>query len=250
MFETANLVDNAAPRRRWAMPASLLLQSGVISTFVIVPLIFTEQLALARISDRFTLPPPTFLKPKPVELVAVRVAGTSAIASPGVRVFVFDPKGYRKPVSTEPDLTSVDQDQPVLLVGGGPPSPTFVATLGEGQVAAPPPPPAPARRAASQPETVRVRVGGKVQPPALLRQVQPVYPPLARQARVEGVVRLNAVLARDGTVVSLQVVSGHPLLVRAAVEAVQQWLYRPTTLNGDPVEVALQIDVNFTLSQR
>jgi len=88
-----------------------------------------------------------------------------------------------------------------------------------------------------------------VQQAKLIRQVKPVYPPLARQARIQGTVRLTAIIARDGTIQELQVVSGHPLLVPAALEAVKQWVYQPTLLNGEPVEVITQIDVNFTLSQ-
>ena len=75
----------------------------------------------------------------------------------------------------------------------------------------------------------------------------PVYPPLARQARIAGVVRLEAVISREGTVLNLHVVSGHPLLVPAALAAVQRWIFSPTYLNGDPVEVASEIEVNFTL---
>jgi protein TonB len=72
---------------------------------------------------------------------------------------------------------------------------------------------------------------------------------LARQARVQGTVRFTAIIGKDGTIQNLQLVSGHPLLVPAATEAVKQWLYKPTMLNGEPVEVITQIDVNFTLSQ-
>lgn len=82
----------------------------------------------------------------------------------------------------------------------------------------------------------------------LIRQVKPVYPPLARQARISGTVRLVAIIGRDGAIRNLQVTAGHPLLVPAAVEAVKQWLYLPTLLNQEPVEVITQIDVNFTLS--
>ena len=78
---------------------------------------------------------------------------------------------------------------------------------------------------------------------------QPAYPPLARQARVQGTVRVNGVISRDGTVRSLELISGHPLLVNAALAAVRQWLYDPARLNGQPVDVLLVIDVNFTLSQ-
>jgi len=88
-----------------------------------------------------------------------------------------------------------------------------------------------------------------VQSAKLVRQPRPNYPPLAKQARISGVVKLSAVIAKDGTIRELQTISGHPLLVPAALEAVKQWVYQPTLLNGEPVEVQTQIDVNFTLSQ-
>jgi TonB family protein len=93
----------------------------------------------------------------------------------------------------------------------------------------------------------RIRVGAAVQQSNLLRQVDPVYPALARQARIQGVVRFNVVIAQDGHVSNITLINGHPLLVPAAQEAVKQWTYRPTLLNGDPVEVATVIDVNFML---
>ena len=95
----------------------------------------------------------------------------------------------------------------------------------------------------------RIRVGGNVQQARLIRQPKPLYPPLAKQARISGTVKLNAIIAKDGTIMNLSVISGHPLLVPSAMEAVKQWAYQPTLLNGEPVEVVTQIDVNFTLSQ-
>jgi TonB family protein len=95
----------------------------------------------------------------------------------------------------------------------------------------------------------RIRVGGNVQHTMLVEQPRPVYPPLAKQAKIQGVVRLDAIIARDGTVASLTVISGHPLLVPAALSAVKEWVYKTTLLNGEPVEVQTTIDVNFTLSQ-
>jgi periplasmic protein TonB len=71
----------------------------------------------------------------------------------------------------------------------------------------------------------------------------------AKQARIQGVVRLNAVIAKDGTISDLSVISGHPLLVPSALDSVKQWIYQPTLLNGNPVEVTTEIDVNFTLAQ-
>ena len=125
----------------------------------------------------------------------------------------------------------------VLLVIGG--------IIGSVPTAAPPPPPP-----VEQKKTVqRIRVGGQVQQANLIRQPKPIYPPLAKQARIQGVVRFEALIGRDGTIQNLRLVSGHPLLVPSAQEAVKQWLYRPTLLNGEPVEVATVIDVNFTLSQ-
>jgi protein TonB len=98
-------------------------------------------------------------------------------------------------------------------------------------------------------EVQRIRVGGNVQQAKLVRQPKPAYPPLAKQARIQGVVHLSAIIAKDGTIQKLEVIGGHPLLVPAALEAVKQWVYQPTLLNGEPVEVITQIDVNFTLSQ-
>ena len=83
----------------------------------------------------------------------------------------------------------------------------------------------------------------------LIKKVVPQYPALARIARVSGTVHLLGNIAKDGTIQRLQVVSGNPLLVQAALDAVRQWVYRPTRLNGEAVEVIAPIDVIFTLSQ-
>lgn len=94
----------------------------------------------------------------------------------------------------------------------------------------------------------RIRVGGDIQAAKLFRQPAPVYPPLAKAARVSGRVTLNAVIGMDGDVQELSLESGHPLLVKAAMDAVKQWVYQPTLLNGERVEVVTAIDVNFTLA--
>jgi len=95
----------------------------------------------------------------------------------------------------------------------------------------------------------RISVGGSVQQAMLVRRVEPIYPALARQIRHSGQVRLHAVIAVDGTIASLEVMDGDPLLVRSALDAVGQWRYRPTLLNGSPVEVETVITVVYTLSQ-
>ncbi len=95
----------------------------------------------------------------------------------------------------------------------------------------------------------RIKIGGSVQQTKLIQQPRPVYPPEAKAARVQGAVKLTAVIGKDGTVQRLEVISGDPLLVPSALEAVKQWVYEPTLLNGNPVEVVTEIDVNYTLSK-
>ena len=82
---------------------------------------------------------------------------------------------------------------------------------------------------------------------SLVRRVEPVYPPIARTARVEGPVVLEAIISKEGTMKNLRLISGHPLLVPAAIEAVSQWRYKPYLLNGEAIEVETQITVNFIL---
>ncbi|MBZ5535745.1 MAG: M56 family metallopeptidase [Acidobacteriia bacterium] len=97
------------------------------------------------------------------------------------------------------------------------------------------------------PGVQRIRVGGIVQAHNIIQEVPPEYPPLAKQARIQGTVVLGVLIDRNGKVVNIQVVSGHPLLVQSATDAVKQWEYRPTLLNGTPVEVVTTVDVNFSL---
>jgi len=94
----------------------------------------------------------------------------------------------------------------------------------------------------------RVRVSSGVSTGLLIRKVNPNYPPLARQARISGTVVLRAVISKDGSIENLSLVSGHPMLAPAAIDAVKQWKYKPYLLNGEPVEVDTEVQVNFTLA--
>jgi len=132
-------------------------------------------------------------------------------------------------------------------VPGGTPGGVIGGIISSVPQAAPPPPPPPVKQEV-KPQIRRITVGGNVQQAMLIYQPKPVYPPLAKQARIQGTVKFTAIIGRDGTIQNLTLVSGHPLLVQAATEAVKQWRYKPTLLNGEPVEVVTQIDVNFTLS--
>jgi protein TonB len=135
-------------------------------------------------------------------------------------------------------------------VAGGTPGGVLGGIIGSVPSAAPPPPPPPPKKEDPKPATPqRIRVGGNVQVASLISQPHPIYPPLAKQARISGTVTLNAVIGKDGHIMNLSVAKGHPLLIQSALDAVKNWVYKPTLLNGEPVEVATTIDVNFTLSQ-
>jgi len=99
----------------------------------------------------------------------------------------------------------------------------------------------------SKPAPQRVRVSPGVSKGLLVYRIEPAYPPLARQAHIQGVVLLTAVSDKDGNIQNLQVVSGHPMLAPAAIEAVKQWRYKPFLLNGQPLEVETTVTVTFSL---
>ena len=101
-------------------------------------------------------------------------------------------------------------------------------------------------QALSSAPPLRIAIGGNVQAARLINRVQPVYPEEASKEKISGTVKLHVVIAKDGKIQQIQVVSGHPLLVQAAIDAVKQWQYQPTLLNGQPVEVDTQIDVIFS----
>jgi protein TonB len=112
--------------------------------------------------------------------------------------------------------------------------------------APPPPPPPPVKKEAP---LQRIKVGGNVQSAMIIRKTPPTYPQLAKSARVSGVVHLAAIISKDGTIQELHSLGGPALLIQAAMDAVKTWVYRPTMLNGEPVQVETTIDVNFTLNQ-
>ena len=102
---------------------------------------------------------------------------------------------------------------------------------------------------AQPPAPQMIKVGGNVQAAMVLKRVTPVYPDSAKSLGVEGVVHLAVTIVKDGTVQEVHVLGGHPLLIMSAMDAVRQWVYRPTLLNGQPVQVETTVDINFTLAQ-
>jgi TonB family protein len=142
--------------------------------------------------------------------------------------------------------------QPIFGQRGGPGMRvTITGPNGTSNVIVPPPPPPPAPPPPAPGQAAsRIRVGGNVLAANLVSKVDPVYPPMAKQARIQGVVVLEAQISKEGKVENLQVVSGHPLLIQAAIDAVKQWEYTPVQLNGEAMDVVSTITVNFALGQQ
>jgi protein TonB len=184
-------------------------------------------------------------RPAPAELPKAEARGNQRASAPVMRA-VFQPR-FTAPTRIPSQISLVGDDPPPVAAGidtnaGG----SAISDLVSG-VPLPTPKPAPEAQT-PKPKPTSVRVGSGVQQAMLIRQVKPPYPPLARAARISGVVRLAAIIAKDGSIQNLQLLSGHPLLAAAAMEAVRQWRYKPTLLSGEPVEVITEIEVNFTLS--
>lgn len=246
MFEQSLVV--AGPANRWSMVSSLTIQATGVCALLAVPLIWVEQLPVMP-----PLPPQVFAPPKLPEAMKVFTSGVIRAMAPRFTT----PPAFQAPVRI-PSSVNIIRD---LVEGPDLPVTTSLDQLGSpytGGVpnslgAAPPPPqaqPKPEAAKAAPPTPTSIPVHSAIQASKLVHQVKPPYPPIAMQTRTQGVVKLHAIIARDGSIQQLQVMSGPPLLIQAAVDAVKQWRYSPTLLNGQPVEVVTQIDVNFLLGGR
>jgi periplasmic protein TonB len=243
MFEDM-VVSSARPSKTnkpWTVVVSMIFQSLFLGILILIPLIYTEALPKTMMATLLVAPPPPPPPPPPPAATpVVKVKPQVHLMDAGKLVA---PKVIPKEVKiikeeAEPDMGAATGGVPGGVAGG-----SLGGTIGGvigGMGGAPPPP---------KPTQQRIRQGGSVQAALLVNKVQPVYPPLARQTRIAGTVRLHAIISKTGSVESLEVLSGHPLLVRAAMDAVQQWRYKPTLLNGEPVEVDTTIDVIFSLNQ-
>ena len=222
----------------WTVALSMVFQLAFLGILILIPLIYTEALPKTMLATLIVAPPPPPPPPPPPAAQVVRVKPQVKLIEAGKLVA---PKVIPKDVKIikeeeQPDVSGMAGGVPGGVAGG-----SMGGVIGGivGGLAPPPPKEAPQR----------IQRGGNVQAALLVNKVQPVYPPLARQTRISGTVRLHAIISKAGTIQELSVISGHPLLVRAALDAVQQWRYRPTLLNGEPVEVDTTIDVIFSLNQ-
>jgi protein TonB len=242
MFD--ELVESSVVRKKtnksWTVVLSAILQVAVVGVFVLIPLIYTEALPKQFLNTFLVAPPPPAPPPPPAAAVqhivkpVVRLIQHGQLMAPTVI-----PKNVQiiKEEELPPDVGATG-----VGVVGGVPGGSEGGVLGGiiGSTGGGPPPPPP--KAA----TKRIRVGGNVQSAKIINQVQPTYPEIAKTAHISGTVVLHAIIDKDGSVRELQFVSGPPLLMRNAMDAVRQWRYQPTLLNGDPVEVDTTISVVFT----
>jgi protein TonB len=242
MFETS-FVGQGKTSSPWTVALSFGLQIVAIIIAILIPMIYFDTLPTTQLTSFLVAPPPPPPPPPPPQAAPKQVVKAPPRQFDAGRL--MQPKEIPDQVAVivEEDIPDVAS---VGVVGGtgAMPSVGGGGLFGSVPAAAPPPPPPPVKPKPVQ----RIRVGGNVQAARMVKQVRPQYPPLARQARIQGVVRFNAVIGKDGTIQNLTLVSGHPLLVPAAQQAVNQWVYEPTLLNDEPVEVLTTIDVNFTLT--
>jgi protein TonB len=225
----------------WTVVLSMLFQVGFLAVLILIPLIYTEALPKTMMATLLVAPPPPPPPPPPPIAQVVHVKPQVHLMDAGKLVTPkVIPKEIKIIKEDAPDMSSMGA---VGGVAGGVAGGQMGGVIGGviGGVGGAPPPPKPAQS--------RIKQGGNVQAAKLVNKVQPNYPPLARQTRISGTVRLHAIIAKNGTVEQLEVMSGHPLLVQAALDAVRQWRYQPTQLNGEPVEVDTTIDVIFSLNQ-
>ncbi len=244
MFEDSLLESGGKlrnKRSRWTTLLSFFLQLIIIGVAVLIPLIYTEALPKAQLSTFLVAPPPPPPPPPP--------PAATPIVKTVPRVTELDNGQLKAPTKIPQKIAMIkEEDTPPPSVGGG-----VVGAVGGvpgGQIGGViggiinSTPVAVPKVATPQ----RVRVSQGVTEGLLVHRVQPTYPPLARQARIQGSVVIAAVIGKDGSIQNLKVMSGHPMLTSAALEAVRQWKYRPYFLNGEPVEVDTTVTVNFTLS--
>ncbi len=244
MFEDS-LIESGGrlkTKRGRTSAVAFLLEVMIIGVMVLIPLIFTEALPKGQMMFLLVAPPPP---PPPPPPAAAPVHVVKQIQSDIINGELRTPTKIPKKILENLKEDEAPPQMAVTGVVGGVPGGVPGGSMGGviGSVLSSTPVAVP-KIATPQ----RVRVSSGVSTGLLIRKVPPSYPPLARQARIQGVVVLQAQISKEGNIQNLQLISGHPMLAPAAIEAVKQWKYKPYLLNGEPVEVDTQVQVNFTLA--
>ena len=243
MFEDS-LIESGNKLRTKRLSTTILsfvLQVMLIGVLILIPLIYTDALPKQQLMTFLVAPPPPPPPPPPPAAAPVKVVKVqSELVNGQLRTPTKIPQKVQmiKEEEAPPDLGSggVPGGVPGGIPGGSAGG-VMGGILSSQPVAVP-------KVATPQ----RIRVSSGVQAGLIIKKVTPNYPPLARQARIQGKVILQAEISKDGTIQNLQLISGHAMLAPAAIEAVKQWRYKPYLLNGEPVAVETQVEVNFSLS--
>jgi protein TonB len=250
MFEQSILKAAPRTRRVGSVMAAFAIQMVAIGAAFLFPLVVVEKMPVVRLAPPLPPAPPVRTQVDPDKYV--RVVDVVDVVHPGGLVQPFHIPDH---VSTTADPPLPPEIGPAGGVEGGFGLPGgsdtgviggIVQAMARVRLTEAPPVKIQVAGAKEKPPD-RVKIGGVVMAGKLIHRVTPEYPPLAKLAHVSGTVRLQAIIGRDGRIQGLQVLGGPALLIQAAVDAVVQWIYQPTTLNGDVVEVLTTIDVNFTL---
>ena len=238
MFADA-LLDSRNSRRGWATLTSFGLQATLVACLLIVPLLYTQGLPHLHLAAPVAV---SYMEPVPVrvEQVAPQQTGSAIFSVVPGGEMIHVPRQIPGHIDMRPDVGTAGLPAiwETCIRCGNSAAPSFFIA-GNSSSAGPhvTGPKAPPFRTSAMMEGL------------LIRRVEPVYPALAKIAGIQGTVVIVAVIGKDGGVENLQVASGHPLLVKSALDAVRQWRYRPYMLNNAPIEVETQITVNFILSR-
>ena len=239
MFEDSlveSRVAHLAPAKRWTAIASIALQSSVAALLVTIPLLHPERLALRIDAPPVLVPflpkPPVKIEPKQISTATSSTSpATPSTAQTEAHPVVFptsDPAPGDAPPSTSPINFGMNS------------IPDALRTAGDGHGAR-------VSEAPARPPATRLRISD-MSPGMLMTPIRPTYPAIAKAAGVQGTVVVEAVISRTGTIESLHVVSGPPMLREAAMEAIRNARYQPYKLNNEPIEVETMITVNFKIS--
>jgi protein TonB len=232
--------NSTKTHKSWTVLVSTIIQAGLLGILILIPLIYTEALPKGMLTTFIVPPPPP--PPPPPPAVAIQ-----RIVKPVVHLIKNGQMMAPTVIPKKIEMIKEEAAPPDVGVSGGVVGGVAGGSAGGvlggiiGGVGGGPPPPPPPK--SNRP----LRVGGNVQQANLLRMVQPIYPPIAKTAHISGTVILHAIISKDGTIEQLEYVSGPPLLMKNAMDAVHQWRYKPTMLNGEPVEVDTTVSVVFTL---
>jgi protein TonB len=244
MFEDSLIESgNKLKTKRFATSSfAFLIQIGIVVVLVLIPLIFTEALPKQQLMTFLVAPPPPPPPPPPAAAPVQHVRQIQTdIVNGQLRTPTKIPQKVQMIKEDEAPPPTMGAVGVVGGVPGGVPGGQMGGVIG-GIISSTPV----AVPKVATPQRVRVSQG--VSTGLLVRKVNPTYPPLARQARIQGSVLLQAEISKMGDIQNLRLISGHPMLAPAAIEAVKQWKYKPYLLNGEPVEVETQVQVNFTLN--